>query len=147
MIAGLFLWLLSLPKHNTCALPFRPLRPTGLLINIYLLNSAGNHLPSTSIPIGRYCPHCYWITILQLFIHRCKIIPMPRHRLPPNPNTRYGRKRMREDFQYKYHNVFTPEERSQNDFYSCCAMVVILIIVGGLILLIGGSEALLKWMK
>ncbi len=69
---------------------------------------------------------------------------MPR---PYNPNTKYGRKKARQEFQHRYHNEYTDEERRENDFWSGCIGIIIVVIIGSLIVLIKGPEVFFKWIK
>lgn len=66
-----------------------------------------------------------------------------------NPNTKYGRRKMREQ---AYNNIknYTPEEKREYDKISCgcgVASFILLIIISIFICLISGPEALIKWLK
>ncbi len=66
-----------------------------------------------------------------------------------NPNTKYGRKKLREQ---AYNNIanYTPKEKEEYDKISFgCGIVsfVIFIIVCILIFIIAGPEVLIKWLK
>ena len=68
---------------------------------------------------------------------------------PPNPNTKYGRKRMRDEAQYKYDSG-TPEYRSEINQIGCGVWAVILLICAAIFAIIwavSGPEAALKWAK
>lgn len=65
---------------------------------------------------------------------------------PYNPNTPYGRKKLREAAAQSYNNM-SPQEKKVHDSSKFWIMLIILIIVGGLIFLIGGSGALTKWLS
>lgn len=67
-------------------------------------------------------------------------------RKPYNPNTKYGRRKMREQYYERRANM-TSDEKFENDSMSCLFAVVILVVIGGLIFLVGGSDALLQWLK
>lgn len=67
-------------------------------------------------------------------------------RRPPNPNTAYGRKRIRDDY-YQRKALMTPEERSKQNSSEALIYIIIVIIVGGLVFAIGGSAGLLKWLS
>lgn len=66
-------------------------------------------------------------------------------RKPYNPNTKYGRKKLREEYYARRANM-SDEERFENDSFSCLFTAIILIVIGALIFFIGGSESLLKWL-
>jgi len=66
-----------------------------------------------------------------------------------NPNTKYGRRKMREQ---AYNNIanYTPEEKKEYNKISIglgFALFVICIIISILIFIISGPEALIKWLK
>lgn len=68
---------------------------------------------------------------------------------PPNPNTKYGRKRMRDEAQYKY-DTGTPEYRGEIDTIKGWVWFVVMLIalvVFGIIWAVSGPEAALKWAK
>jgi len=66
-----------------------------------------------------------------------------------NPNTKYGRRKMREQ---AYNNIanYTPEEKEEYNkikFGMGLTFFVIFIIICVLIFVIAGPEALIKWLK
>lgn len=66
-----------------------------------------------------------------------------------NPNTKYGRRKMREQ---AYNNIanYTPEEKAEYNkiqFGMGLVFFVIFIIVCVLIVVISGPEALISWLK
>lgn len=66
-----------------------------------------------------------------------------------NYNTKYGRKKAREQARYKY-DTGTPEYRAEIDEIGCWTWTVILVIaavIGFFIFLAQGSEGLLKWLR
>jgi hypothetical protein len=63
---------------------------------------------------------------------------------PANPNTAYGRKRLREEYQERKANM-SPEERSAQNQTEAWVYIVIVVVVGAIVFMIGGSGALLKW--
>ena len=65
---------------------------------------------------------------------------------PYNPNTAYGRRKLREQAAQNYSNM-TPQQQKDYDSTKLWVILVLIIIVGGLILLIGGSGALTKWLS
>lgn len=65
---------------------------------------------------------------------------------PYNPNTAYGRRKLREQAAQNYANM-TPQQKQEHDSTKFWIMLIILIVVGGLIFLIGGTGALLKWLS
>lgn len=68
---------------------------------------------------------------------------------PPNPNTAYGRKRMREEYPQNLARM-TPEERQQHDSDKTTVTAILwgFAIVSCLIAFaVSGGDGLLKWMK
>lgn len=63
-----------------------------------------------------------------------------------NPNTKYGRKKLREQYHQNRANM-TDKERSEQDGCSLILFIIIIIVFGGFILLVSGPEALLKWLS
>ncbi len=61
---------------------------------------------------------------------------MPQ-RKPYNPNTKYGRKKLREQANVNYNNL-SPEQKSNQDFW--------LFVVSLVILVIGVSTCGVKWL-
>lgn len=64
-------------------------------------------------------------------------------RKPYNPNTKYGRKKIREEYAQRRAEM-TPEERSGNDALATIVLIIIIIFIGGCAFLIGGKDAVLK---
>jgi hypothetical protein len=74
---------------------------------------------------------------------------MSPQRKPYNPNTKYGRRKMREQ---AYQNIksYSAEERKQYDqIRAGCiiASIIAMIILGIIIYSVSGSEGLRKWLK
>lgn len=70
-------------------------------------------------------------------------------RKPYNPNTKYGRRKLRDQAHYNYVNG-TPEYRREVDNIGAIVWVVIIaivIIIGFIIYSVSGVEGLLKWLK
>jgi hypothetical protein len=67
-------------------------------------------------------------------------------RKPYNPNTKYGRRKMREEA-YKWKASLPPEERAKVESQEFFFGLIILIIIGLIIFAIGGSEALMRWLS
>jgi len=66
-----------------------------------------------------------------------------------NPNTKYGRKKSRDQAKYNYDNG-TPEYRKEIDTignYVWLVFIGIFILIGGCIYTIGGADALKSWLK
>lgn len=66
-----------------------------------------------------------------------------------NYNTKYGRKKAREQARYKY-ETGTPEYRAEIDTYSFWTWAVVLAIAGifgVFIFLVQGPEALIRWLR
>lgn len=68
------------------------------------------------------------------------------YKRPANPNTAYGRKRMREESLARY-NALSPEEKSKHDETSTIAYIVILAVVMLIVFLVSGPAGLLKWLS
>lgn len=62
-----------------------------------------------------------------------------------NPNTKYGRKKLREQAREEYERM-TPEEKEKHNTFGCITTFIILIIICGIIFIFSGSEGLLKWL-
>lgn len=67
-------------------------------------------------------------------------------RKPFNPNTKYGRKKIREQY-YENYNSMSSKEKDNHNSLVIFLTIISIIVFGGLILLIGGPEALLKWLS
>jgi hypothetical protein len=61
-----------------------------------------------------------------------------------NPNTAYGRKRLREEY-YQHKASLSPEERANQNTNEAIFYIIIVAIIAFIIFLIGGSGAVLKW--
>ena len=64
-----------------------------------------------------------------------------------NPNTKYGRRKNRNEFWNRYHNEMTDDERRENDNNSGCMMLVIIVIVVILAFVFLGPEKALKYLS
>lgn len=71
---------------------------------------------------------------------------MAGQRKPYNPNTKYGRRKRREQALQTY-NSLSPEKKAEWDLMGCIIMLIILVVIGGLIFFISGPEALAKWLS
>lgn len=67
-------------------------------------------------------------------------------RKPYNHNTKYGRKKLREEYEHKYNNM-TSDEKSEHNTTVFILTLIVIIVFGGMILLIGGPSALLSWLS
>lgn len=67
-------------------------------------------------------------------------------RKPYNPNTKYGRRKIREQYYERRANM-TSDEKLENDSMSFLIGLIILVVIGGIIFIFGGSDALLQWLK
>jgi hypothetical protein len=64
-----------------------------------------------------------------------------------NPNTKYGRKKAREQAAQNYANM-TPEEKAKHDSNGCLVSVIIIVIVAIFFFAAGGnSSGFLKWIS
>ncbi len=66
-----------------------------------------------------------------------------------NPNTKYGRQKLRDQANYNYQNG-TPEYRNEIDKMRSTAnfvIVVIIIIIALIIYAVSGAEGLRRWAK
>jgi Co/Zn/Cd efflux system component len=63
---------------------------------------------------------------------------------PANPNTAYGRKRLRDEY-YQHKASLSPEERANQNTNEVIIYIIIVAIVAFIVFLIGGSGAALKW--
>jgi hypothetical protein len=62
-----------------------------------------------------------------------------------NPNTKYGRKKLREQAAQNYANM-SPEEREKHDSMGCLITMLIIAVVVFFILAAGGSASeITKW--
>lgn len=64
---------------------------------------------------------------------------------PYNPNTAYGRRKLREQSALNYANM-TEVEKNNHDTSKFLVGLVILIVVGGLIFILSGTDGLIKWL-
>lgn len=70
-------------------------------------------------------------------------------RKPYNLNTKYGRRKLREQADINYLNG-TPEYRAEIDRIGCWVWFVIFLFagfIGFIIYIVSGPEALLKWLR
>ena len=62
----------------------------------------------------------------------------------PNPNTAYGRKRLREEY-YQHKASLSPEERANQNTNEAIFYIIIIAIIAFIIFLVGGSDAVASW--
>lgn len=71
-------------------------------------------------------------------------------RKPYNPNTAYGRRKLREEAQRNYENM-TPEQKAEVDSYKTgCMLIFIVIVIVGVIIYItltGDTKGALRWLS
>jgi hypothetical protein len=67
-------------------------------------------------------------------------------RKPYNPNTKYGRRKLREQAQQTYENL-SPEGKREWNAMGCIIAIIIIVVVGGIIWLLAGPQAALKWLS
>lgn len=70
-------------------------------------------------------------------------------RKPYNYNTQYGRRKLREQADYKYHTG-SPEYRKEIDeigFGVWAVVIIVILIVVIIISMVSGPEAAIKWMS
>lgn len=65
---------------------------------------------------------------------------------PANPNTAYGRKRLREEHQEWKQNL-TPEQRLESDGFAAWGVMIVLAVILMIIFLIGGYDGVSKWLS
>ena len=65
-------------------------------------------------------------------------------RKPYNPNTEYGRRKLREEAAQNYAND-TPEGQRERDNTGCIVLVIIVVIAFIIFALSGNIEGFLKW--
>ena len=64
-----------------------------------------------------------------------------------NPNTKYGRKKAREQAAQTYANM-TPDQQTEHDTMGCIVSIIIIGIVALIIFAAGGdSNDLMKWLS
>ena len=61
-----------------------------------------------------------------------------------NPNTAYGRKRLRNEYYERKANL-TPEQRASENSSETILYLIIILVIVGILYLVGGSGAVLKW--
>lgn len=66
-------------------------------------------------------------------------------RKPYNPNTAYGRKKLREQAQQHYENM-PPEEQENHDFTKFIIVLIIVIVVLSIGFACGNTHGALKWL-
>lgn len=64
-----------------------------------------------------------------------------------NPNTKYGRKKIRKEFWNKYHNEMSDDERNQNNNMTGCLIIVILVFIFIVVLIAQGPEEAIKYIS
>lgn len=70
-------------------------------------------------------------------------------RKPYNYNTKYGRRKLREQADYKY-QTGTPEYRQSIDEIGCgvwAVIIVLVLVVVVIIAMVSGPEAAVKWLS
>ncbi len=67
-------------------------------------------------------------------------------RKPYNPNTKYGRKKLREQ-SHEHYSSLNESEKSEYDATKFIFYLILIIVFAGLIFLLGGSGALSKWLS
>jgi hypothetical protein len=65
---------------------------------------------------------------------------------PYNPNTAYGRKKLREQAQNTYNNL-PPEEQKEWDINKAIVIVLIVVVVFIIFLAMGNSSGFAKWLS
>jgi hypothetical protein len=63
---------------------------------------------------------------------------------PPNPNTKYGRKRMRQETAEWKANL-SPAEQRQVDFNGCIFYILVVLAIMAIIYFFSGSDGVVKW--
>jgi anti-sigma-K factor RskA len=64
-----------------------------------------------------------------------------------NPNTKYGRRKNRAEFQHRYNNEMTDEEKNDNDNFVWIALLIIVAIVVVLAFTCNSPEKALKYLS
>ena len=67
-------------------------------------------------------------------------------RKPYNPNTKYGRRKLRDEYYQNYNNM-NSNEKSEHDWRVFVITLITIIVFGGIAFLIGGPDALLSWLS
>lgn len=62
-----------------------------------------------------------------------------------NPNTKYGRKKLREQARQEYEEM-SPKEKEEHNTAVFFLTLIFIIIFGGIAYMAGGLEGLLKWL-
>jgi hypothetical protein len=74
---------------------------------------------------------------------------MPQ-RKPYNPNTAYGRRKLREEAQRNYENM-TPEQKAEVDTYKTgCMLIYIVVVIVAVIIYVaitGDTKGALRWLS
>jgi hypothetical protein len=63
---------------------------------------------------------------------------------PANPNTKYGRKRLRDEY-YERKASMNPEQQSNQTKNETILFVIVVVVIVGILFLFGGLEAVSKW--
>ena len=70
-------------------------------------------------------------------------------RKPYNKNTKYGRRKLSEDFYHRRHNG-TPEEKEvakSVENWAAIIFIIFTVVVGSVIYSVAGIEGVMKWLK
>lgn len=67
-------------------------------------------------------------------------------RKPYNPNSAYGRKKLREEAERNYQNA-SPKEQAERDNIGCIVILIIVVIAFLIFVLAGDTKGFLKWMS
>lgn len=65
-------------------------------------------------------------------------------RRAPNPNTAYGRKRLREEHQ-QWKNNLPPKEREEVESFAFWGVFIVVAVIVLIIFLIGGTDGVKHW--
>ncbi len=65
---------------------------------------------------------------------------------PANPNTSYGRRRIRQEY-HQMKEAMSPDERSKQNSGEFIIFIILMVFVGLIVFLFGGSNGLLKWLS
>ena len=67
-------------------------------------------------------------------------------RKPYNPNTKYGRKKLREQAAQNYANM-TSSEKADHNALGVVITLILIVFFGGCVYLTSGSDGLMKWLS
>lgn len=73
-------------------------------------------------------------------------VPQRRQRKPYNPNTKYGRRKLREE-RAEYRASLSPGERKEYDAQQVVIYILIIAVICVVLYLIGGERAVTKWFQ